>query len=349
MFDFTELSLLGDLDAYRIVRAKDTGGTAPCVVLANREGIPNIYRWPQDGEDTNAFTARLTKGRTGAYFTPGTLNPAPDGSRKRRVGLVHSLKSIWVDIEGTEAKGGYEGQEAVMAALRTFVQATCLTPTIIVLTGSGGLHAYFVFDRELPRDEWQGYAEALVALAERHGLKIDEPITTDPSRIMRAPGSIHRKTGATVKAYRTGDVYSLEELGKLLNHVPDRPQTGRWLADDLRINADLKLDDDAPRRHTPFSMLQVSKHCAAVRMAIANRGETTPYQPWVLALQMAVLSVEGDELGHAISEGHPDYNEDAVAAKMTSFTGGPPSCETWHRAWGRKSPCPNCLYGGIGQ
>lgn len=349
MFDFTEMLGLGTLDFYRIVRPNDTRNAVPCAVLANREGIPNIYRWPQDGEDTNAFMARLTKGWAGGYFSPATFTLTREGTRKRGVRFVQAVKAVWLDIEGTEAKGGYEGQEAVLAALHAFVQATYLTPTVIVLTGSGGAHAYFAFDRELPPDDWKGYAEALVALAERHGLKIDAPITTDPSRIMRAPGSIHRKTGATVKAYRTGDVYSLEELGKLLNHVPDRPQTGRWLADDLRINADLKLDDDAPRRHTPFSMLEVSKHCAAVRMAIANRGETTPYQPWVLALQMAVLSVEGEELGHAISEGHPDYNEDAVAAKMTSFAGGPPSCETWHRAWGRKSPCPNCLYGGIGQ
>lgn len=349
MFNLTEARALPCAEFLQIVRPTDPDGMAPCAVLSDAEGVPNRYRWPLPTDCPNAFTVRNTQGQQGAYFTPATFKPAPDGSRKRGLRLVYALKSLWVDVEGSEAKGGYEGRDAVLAALGVFVESTGLVPTAIVLTGSGGAHAYFVLDQELPPDTWKGYADALVTLTERHGLKIDKPVTTDPSRIMRVPGSIHRKTGATVAAYRTGEGYSLEELGKLLHHAPDCPQPGRWSADDLRVNDDLNLDSDKPRQHTPFSLVEVVKHCAAVRKAIANRGATTPYQPWMLALRMAALSVEGEELGHAISQGHPDYDPGEVARKMAGFTGGPPSCETWHAAWGDASPCKSCLYGGIGQ
>ncbi len=349
MLNFTESDTLPVAEFLQIVRPTEGSSTAPCAVLSDAQGIPNRYQWPQGGECPNALLARVTQGRRGAYFTPATFKPTPDGTRKRGVRLVHTLKALWADIEGSEAKGGYEGGDAVLAALQGFIQATGLVPTVIVLTGSGGVHAYFVTDQELPPDTWKGYADALVNLTERHGLRIDKPVTTDPSRILRAPGSIHRKTGATATAYRTGATYSLEELGKLLHYAPECPQPSRWSADDLRVNDDLNLDSDKPRQHTPFSMVEVVKHCAAVRKAIANRGEATPYQPWLLALHMAALSVEGEDLGHAISQGHPDYEPGEVSRKMASFTGGPPSCETWHAAWGSESPCASCLYGGIGQ
>ena len=349
MLNFTESDTLPVAEFLQIVRPTDGSNTAPCAVLSDAQGIPNRYHWPQGAECPNAFLARVTQGRRGAYFTPATFKPTPDGTRKRGVRLVHALKAVWMDIEGSEAKGGYEGGGAVLAALGEFIQATGLVPTAIVLTGSGGAHAYFALDQELPPDTWKGYADALVSLTERHGLKIDKPVTTDPSRIMRAPGSIHHKTGATSTAYRTGKTYSLEELGQLLHHTPDCPQPGRWSADDLRVNDDLNLDSDKPRQHTAFSLVEVVKHCAAVRKAISNRGATTPYQPWLLALRMAALSVEGEELGHAISHGHPDYDPGEVSRKMASFTGGPPSCETWHAAWGSESPCKSCLYGGIEQ
>lgn len=353
MFDFTDTAEMDARDFYALVRPKDTGGTAPCAVLADDQGIPNRYKWPRDGEDPNAFLARVTKGARGSYYTPATFTPGTDKNgqpvRKRGGKFVHAAKALWVDIEGSEAKGGYEGRAAVLAGLERFTETTGLIPTATVLTGSGGLHAYYVTEHALPPPSWQTYAKALVALAELHGLKIDTPVTTDQSRIMRAPGSVHRKTGATALAYRTGGVYTLAELGERLGLTPggnlpaylNRPSRG--------INAELDLEDHRPRKHTPFSMLETAKHCAAVRMAMAGRGACTPYQPWILALQTAVLSVEGEDLGHEISRGHDDYDPAIVDRKMASFTGGPPSCETWHHAWGAKSPCPSCLYGEIGQ
>ena len=349
----TKLTNTGELrpvEFFAAVRPQDTGSRAPCAALSDHEGKPNRQRWTKGGVHANAALESYTMNQMGAYFTPATFAPDVDGRYKRSKVLVQAVRAVWIDVEGSEAKGGYEGQKAALTALRNFSSTTRMVPTITLLTSSGGLHAYYAVDRELGRSEWQGYADALVALAACQGLKIDAPVTKNAATIMRAPGSIHQKTGVTVKAYRTGADYRLDELGRLLGHSADAPLQSRWGADALRVNAELGLGGDAtPLRCKPFSMLATAKHCAAMRMAIEDRGAATPYQPWALALLTASLSNEGRELGHLISEGHPDYNAQIVDRKMDSFTGGPPSCERWHQAWGDQSPCASCRYGGIAQ
>ncbi|MFD0667340.1 hypothetical protein ACT80S_06450 [Ramlibacter sp. MAHUQ-53] len=338
MLDFTDE--VPGIEFLHIVRGEDSGDLKGCAVQPGPDGQLTRHFWPEDGEATNPLIQRVTQGQHGGYFTPATFHPHPNGKRQRLRGLVHSLRCIWADLEGPNKANGHASEDHTKAALGAFAKSTGLIPTIVLLTGSGGAHAYHVFDRDLDRQSWQGRADAFVWTAERNALNIDAPITTDAARIMRMPGSIHQKTGETVKAYRTGPIYPLEELDGLLGYEPGKSTPGSGTRSRVARAAE-------PPRHRAYSMLEVIKHCAALRVAIANRGADTPYQPWLLALQMARLSVEGEGLGHAISQGHPDYDQGEVDRKMDSFTGGPPSCEAWHRAWGERSPCPDCLYGGI--
>lgn len=349
MFNFTVEAEIRPEEFFDAVSPADTNDALPCAAASNDKGIPNQYIWPRSGECVNQYLAITTRRKHGAYFTPAVFCAPPKGKRRRLKSMAVTVRAVWIDIEGTEAKGGYAGQAAVLAALERFCVNITLWPTVVVLTGSGGAHAYFAADRNLSVEEWQTLANRMVVLAEQHGLKIDAPVTTDISRIMRAPGSVHQKSGVTVMAYRTGRAYPLIELQAALGTEYGALSTATPQAYDLSVNADLGLADGKPRRHKPFSMRNAAQHCAAMRMAISDRGAKTPYQPWILALQTAVLSDEGEQLGHDISDGHPEYDADTVDRKMASFTGGPPACRTWHRAWGLQSPCPNCLYGGIEQ
>lgn len=348
MFDFKSVPL----NAYEFfvkVRAKHYAGTKPCAVTSDSNGIPNRYKWPTPSVDANAYLLSVTQRVRGAYFTPNAFFPASDGSFKRGNKYVAVCRSLYLDVEGSVEKGGYAGANAVQTAASKFIEQTGLVPTTVVFTGSGGMHLYYTVEENLALEEWRRLAVALVETCERYNLRIDTPVSTDASRIMRAPGSIHQKTGVAVITYETGPTYSLSELATLVGYKAKASQTSRWTEAQLQINRDVLSDSSETPKHTPYSMLEMSKHCAAVRQAMNHRGRDTPYQPWLLALQTAVLSVEGEELGHAISKGHPDYDEGKVAEKMATFTGGPPSCQTWHHAWAGESPCPNCLYGGISQ
>ncbi|MBN9329458.1 MAG: hypothetical protein ABT03_02380 [Comamonas sp. SCN 67-35] len=331
-------------DFLRGILPKHIEGSMPYAVLSNAQGVPNRLAIPKLGEDYAAFLARVLTGQCGAYFTPATFRADKDGKRRRGKHFAVALRGLWVDIEGTEAKGGYNGQRPVLQALLAFCKATGLRPTMIVLTSSGGAHAYFTTTENMDPETWQAGADALVNLARAHGFRIDIEVTQDRARILRMPGSIHQKTGGLVRAYRTGEPYETPHLFKLLNVGAGHPDAGRFAAY-VGVNDELGLDDEEPR-HAPFDMLQVARHCAAIRLAIRDNGARTPYGPWLLAIRTAALSVEGDALAHEVSRGHPRYDPEEVDRKLSGLTGGPPSCDTWHAAWGSESPCTTCTHWG---
>lgn len=337
-----------------LIHPRPRDGYLPVAVLHDSEGRPILYRWPNAWDEIADFLIRTTYGKLGAYITPFTFR-VPKGEKARRVNAVAGFcRCFWLDIEGTIEKGGYDGAQAVLDALNAFVAAVGLIPTFVVLTGSGGLHAYFVVDTELTPEDWRPRVSALIRVCDKAGLRYDSNVFDTP-RIMRAVGSIHQKYDTKVRAFRTGEVYPLDALDKTVTYVPgeslgrttgngNRPRlaiASRFDSGALAINADIQ-----PKCRT-FSMQEAAKHCAAIRKAIHKDGALTPYQPWLMALLTAKNSVEGEDYAHQISSGHADYNEWEVEQKLAGLTGGPAVCDSWHRAWGADSPCPGCLYGGI--
>ena len=325
------------------------GSGAYCLfALHNRRNY-----WCHSLEELAAKTVEL-QDHDGLYFATARFQKAGDSYSGRTQSNVGGLKALRLDIDAGPDKLAKHGEDAVYATQRDAIADVVryskdhgIPPSTIVSSGEG-LHIYYALDREVTPAEWQPVARALHNHGTAHGLKIDSAVTTDSSRLLRPIGTLHPNGKRVTVLKHTGKIWTLAELGERLGNLPDNPLAGRWGPDALKVNAELGLNDTA-RKHTPFSMMETAKHCAAVRMAMEDRGACTPYQPWLLALQTAALSEEGEDLGHEISDGHEDYDPVVVDRKMASFTGGPPSCETWHRAWGAKSPCLTCLYGGIGQ
>ena len=101
---------------------------------------------------------------------------------------VYRLKALWIDIDVKPEKGYATTNEAI-EGLSAFVKAANIPPpTAIVLSGSGGLHVYWISDTPLTVEEWRPYAEGLEALTKKHGLRCDHGITTDSVRVLRLPG-----------------------------------------------------------------------------------------------------------------------------------------------------------------
>jgi hypothetical protein len=326
------------------------------IVTEGLSGMPNDHNWCKPGPDFGARAASKAKGRKPAYFSNAASDPEMVTRYKGRTASnVVGNRVVVFDIEGSQEKfekpggeaGGYPNGKEVMAAVAAFVRATGATPNYLVSTGSGGAHLYYVLDEYITRVEWLGRSKALVALAILHGLKIDAQCTTDAARIMRAPGSIHQKTGKEVRAYRwRPETYNLEAWDRLTNYEPDAeavPAPGLLGAGSKysrEVNGDVLGNSPA------ISYLQAAKQCGAMLKAAQGRGEGTPYGVWILALGTAALAIEGRDLAHSISEGHEDYDEAATDKKIDSLTGGPASCEAWASAYGAGGPCESCEYRG---
>lgn len=159
--------------------------------------------------------AVLSAGKKPAYFTPSVFGPAVRMASDRNAANVVAVQSFWIDIEGVPGKGGYDNLGECLDALGTAVGKE-FAPCILVQTGSGGVHGYWLLDVQLPPAEWLPRAKAFRAHLDGKGLRIDGQCTTDISRLMRAPGSLHQRTGVLVEAVEVRpEAYTLAEFDAL--------------------------------------------------------------------------------------------------------------------------------------
>lgn len=323
-----------------------TGNAEGCrvIVTAGPSGAPNDH---QAESLAGAFGDRMamrSKGRKPAYHTPAIFRTGSvQRFRGRSASNVVAIQSVWVDIEGAPGKGGYDNEKAALAALAEFTKATSLTPNYVVRTGGGGFHAYWVLDCPADPETWSTLAAAWTRLAKAKGLLIDQQCTTDAARLMRAPGSLHQKTGLPVRAYSwRGKPYAFEELASKLKELgvenadPVPAPIARLRTDRASINADVL----GPR--APYSYQQAAVRCGALRLAATDGGRQVKYPVWILAARTADLATEGRPYVHEISRGHEGYDAERTDAKVSSFTGGPASCDAWAAAFGSGGPCDSC-------
>lgn len=323
-------------------------GLVQAIVVTGRTGAPNDHQWCPVAEPSFAdFAQKSAVGRKPAYFTLAAYNPGVVSRYGGRTAANARLIRCFVfDIEASVEKGGYPGGGAALPAVIEFFKATGLWSNLMVFTGSGGIHLYFILSEAITPEVWLPFARALVAFAAKHGLKIDTQCTTDIARIMRGPGSIHQKTGVVTTAGELRpEPYTLDEFGKVIefdpaNALPVNAPAAPRRVGDIGINADVLGD------HPRYSYHQAAERCGALRIAAQDQGANTPYPAWYLALRTADLADEGRAYAHAISQGHADYDEGATERKLDSLTGGPAGCEAWATAYGTGGPCESCEHRG---
>lgn len=128
---------------------------------------------------------------------------------------ISYVTGVWADIDVKDK--GFASQEEIIH----FLFGLALQPTIVVGSGSGGVHAYWKLvdgekgDKELV-DRWWSYLDE--AAGER---KIDKLI--DLTRILRMPGSVYfpkadsktSKVGAVEILYKIDSKYTIEEIYKV--------------------------------------------------------------------------------------------------------------------------------------
>ncbi|NDP64634.1 DUF5906 domain-containing protein [Polaromonas sp.] len=344
--------LITPAEFFRGIADNHPGGVQGLVFLG-ANGQPCDHLLNTRGVDHGPWAAEKAKDRKPAYMTMAAFKPGEVSRFKgRAVANVVALRGFWVAIEGSSEKfnkpggeaGGYADAKSVMLAVAAFGRAVPgLVPNYLVLTGSGGVHLHYVLSEPISAAEWLPRAKTLVVLAATHGFKIDAQCTTDAARIMRAPGSLHQKTGVEVLAYRWKDEpYTQEDWDRVTGHEPGTDTAPDVSALRPGRKYDLSVNGDVLPPHKEFSYLRAAEKCGAMRKAADRNGQDTPYPVWVLALRTAALSIEGREFAHEISCRHADYDKAGTDEKLDSLTGGPPGCDAWGTAYGAGGPCDSC-------
>ncbi len=145
---------------------------------------------------------------------------------------LSKLHACWVEIDTRDHAILSADQEAriVDEVLEQLVERNLPSPTAYVLSGSGGLHLYWIFEGvqafHWRKFAWKAMADKLCDLPGGALWSVDHGASKDPARVLRMVGSIHSKSGRSVDCRIGGPLYQFESLAKQLGvpcFEPPRP------------------------------------------------------------------------------------------------------------------------------
>jgi hypothetical protein len=218
-----------------------------------------------------------------------------------------ALRAIWLDIDVKDPPKGYTTLPKALQALAVFSKAYNLPPPTALVGSGGGVHVYWISNRDLTVDEWRPYAEGLKAAALEHGLRCDAGVTTDCARVLRVPDTYNYKTTPPKPVKLLGlapnDLDFAAALSQLTAKAASSPRT-------VTATVTEKHDD------TPLNAQRIflPGGCAFFRDAFSTHGKGHSQPLWNLAILATTFMDNGKQIAHAISNGHSGYTKESTDA-----------------------------------
>ena len=325
--------------------------------LLPKQGVYCVAGISKEGRITNRYTetfdeiftlAEAQKERhVNVYVTPGTFEQY---SRKAEESVA--VKSFFIDLDigevYVEKNKGYPDREAGFAALEKFLEDTGLPPPFKVNSGRG-IHAYWIFEEEVPYAEWKPYAELFKTLCLKH-MFVDPAVTGDAARLMRYPDSLnYRNDPPDPTGFYDDEIvmYSFQEFQEFLGAPAVKPldvlgSVKKGLDDEMKEM--LGLDNFGTSFFTIAEKSLTGGGCKQIYDVLSNQA-TAPYDLWVAGLTIASRCDDGKEAIHAMSEEHPDYDYNKTEEKAyNDGLKGPRTCD-WF-ATNFSDGCKGCPHRG---
>jgi hypothetical protein len=287
-------------------------------------------------EDLDTVVNKISDAGLNAYYAVASFITKDNG---RKQDNVSNLKSLYLDIDCGEDKP-YKTQRDGVAALVRFVKESKL-PKPLVISSGNGLHAYWILDRELTKNEWQPLADALKSATQQLNFDIDLSVPADSARVLRPVGTVNTKGGAIVDSLLiTDETHNVEHVEGLLKKyctssirvIPPRPQSTGL------VNLETKTD------FPPTNHMVVAEKCPQVQWATTHQAKVS--EPlWYALIGVAAHCVNPEQVAVEWSQSHPDYDYDKTIAKLEHWkksTTGPTTCTKFRDL--RPSGCDKCRF-----
>ena len=274
------------------------------------------------------------------------------GYRRGKEEAIFS-KSFFVDLdvdpEDEEGKK-YKSKEEAESALDAFVVEFNLPPPIKFDSGRG-IWGWWVFDRDIPIEEWKLYSEVFKKYCLDNNLKIDPNVTADAARATRTPNCTNWKTNPLVQTKVLSDelpVYIFDEFKEFLDSISPT---------DLSITAVLNLakkgltqEEREAQGGSNFDnsfekLLDVSMRgigCNQIKF-IMEHPDKVDYDLWTAGLTVAARCIDSETAIHTISEKGPTYSREDTILKASTF-GGIHPCTSFENA--NPGGCEGCIKRG---
>ncbi len=292
-------------------------------------------------EDSAIIGAQLSKKESNLFFSPAVF-----GSESRKAVDALGAFSFWLDLDvgGSDSDKKYPSYDAAVKALEKFIERTNLPRPLTVCSGYG-LHAYFLIDSFIPKEQWKDAAKNLATLTNALGLLVDTTRTQDIASLMRLPFSKNWKDREHPRdAFIAGpgdDPVSFDFFSTLLIRL----LSGAILKEPKRHSA-AKTNDDflpPPVEFLPFDALEVAERCPQLAHMRDTKGNI-PEPLWYANLQVLKFARDGATLAHKWSEGHPDYSFEETERRLERLDSmsGPTTCGKFESI--NPSLCDGCSY-----
>jgi hypothetical protein len=263
-----------------------------------------------------------------------------------------------VDVDGNPEKDCYRTREEMDVGIDAFLLGSGLPlPNIVVNSGSGGKHLYWVLFQLIDPEDFKrvsrGLADAAIAL----GFKCDTVCTVDICRLLRVPGTFNYKTGkplpVTIDSWLDQD-YELDNIALPLagyigkTGIKSTPDGGELKDADPEDVDDLGGGVD--NRYALADIDEVAKECPFIRDTLVNGGAGYIEPLWKQTISIACHTIDPEGTAIRLSNGHKDYDEQVTLDKLAvaqrdrqqRSSLGPPKCATIHTA-GSKA-CASCQH-----
>jgi len=252
-----------------------------------------------------------------------------NGYSRRAENAIY-CRSFFIDLDAGDNPKKYRTKEEALASLDDFISIVGLPPPVRVDSG-GGVHAYWLFDQDIPTEEWKPYALKFKQLCLDH-IKIDPAVTADAARILRCPETFNYKKDEPVPTRLLDEdfgQYSFEDFKDFLGVV--EPDTKSLL--DMfpkGLDEDTKKIARLDNYETTFQDIAESslsgEGCAQIKHILMNAA-TLEEPMWYAGLSIARHCTDWESAIHLMSEDHPGYNYENTVKKANQAFGKPFSCE----------------------
>lgn len=282
------------------------------------------------------------------YFTPGTY----EGMRRKQEDCVW-VKSFFLDLDVEHGGSTYDTKEAALEDIERF-RTEIGWPAPVLVDSGGGIHAYWIFDDEIPADEWTAYAKKFKQLCLDRNLIIDETVPADSARLMRIPGTLNYRYDPPRPSVLLSDVftYDINILTPALEGTESTEAPFDLNAVDKGLDPDTQAIYEKRRGNFEYDFHKIvlasldGNGCEQIKWIIENAADC-PEPLWYAGLSVAVRCRDGAEAIHLMSEGHPQYSKDETerkAAQSLREANWAHGCDAFRKE--NSERCGGCAYAG---
>jgi len=282
-----------------------------------------------EGYDQNGYDA---------YQALATFKTREGGRTQANVAF---LRTIFLELDCGEGKP-YADQAVAAQALRAFINKHKLPIPTLVGSG-GGLHVYWVLDRDVTASEWLPVAQSLKTLCLSGELAIDPVVSADSARVLRTPGTHNYKLEKPrpVHIVHMGKPIRLEDLAALLPAAPVMVDFSSVKGGFDETTNDL-AGSDFPDSNFAKIVARSLKGTGCAQIAFIAQNAATVEEPlWRAGLSIAHVCVDRETGIHQLSVGHEGYTPEATE-KKASETKGPYTCDWFKQNY--PSTCEGCKH-----